>query len=106
MAPVVFIMFDIFKNKAGEWGPSKTIQCDGFVVYYMRFDFHIEISFCETDAAAKQFAFLIRNRYSERIICWCDSVGPPKSSCSYSEFFDWIAENKPEVAEWLLWNAI
>ena len=99
-------MFDLFKDEAGECGPSKTIECDGFVIYYMRFTFHIEISFCETGAANKQFAFIICNQHYQRVCYWCMSVIWPKTSCPYSEFFDWMIENKPNVAEWLLFNSI
>jgi len=107
MAPVVFIMFDIFKGEAGEWGPTKTIECDEFAIHYTRFRYNIEISFCTANGAvSEQFAFLIHNIYSERSSYWCYSAKPPKSSCSYSEFFDWMLENKPNVAEWLLFNAI
>lgn len=104
MAPVVHLMFELFKDEADNWNQSRIIELDGFLVDYMRFGSHLELSFCDPDRT--QFAFIAWRIKFDRYNYWTKSVEPPRSSCSYSEFFDWMAENKPKVAEWLLFNAI
>lgn len=95
-------MFDIFKNEAGDWGKKQVIQCDGFSVDFIQFGYHVEVSFRDKE----QFGFIVWRTDCDICNYWTDSVSPPRSSCSYSEFFDWMLENKPNVAEWLLFNAI
>lgn len=54
---MVCLMFDIFKNEAGDWEPSRIIELDGFLIDYMRLGSHLELSFCEPDRT--QFAFIV-----------------------------------------------
>lgn len=92
-------MLDLFKDDNGEWLDNSSTKYDGFSVYCNGWQGHVVIVFSNN---IKHFAFIDINQSAT--MYWADSALPPKSSCSYPEFFDWMLANNPAVAEWLIWN--
>lgn len=106
------MMFDIFKDEAGEWGWDKTIDYDGFWIRYTNYYIATEISFyhyaepCRWDGP--KFGTIVLNKYVkfDQWLAFKEGyVSDTAETATYPEFFDYMLINKPAVAEWLLWNA-
>ena len=103
MALMESMMLDIFKDETGGWLSSRTILYSDFRVSYYVLAGSINLRFMDIDG--EEFAFILAAN-SAGMICWTADIEPPTLATSYPKLFDFMVNNMPSAAEWLLWNMV